>query len=617
MLAGVNKLADAVTVTLGPKGRNVVIDQQFGAPKITKDGVTVAKACEFADRYENLGAQLVRGVASKTNDAAGDGTTTATVLTRAIYAEAVRAVAAGMNPMDVRRGISAAVEVVLERVKRMSRAISSKEEITQVAVISANGDVAVGKLLADAMERVGKEGVITVQESVHHHHSSETSLALFVLLFPVLLCALTASVPAALRSHKKNSENCEGPCLLDRSFTITSFCLALLLFFLLIFRGRTLHDELEVVEGMRFDRGFISPYFITNAKTQRAELDNPLLLFFDGKISNVHAMVPLLEAALQSGRPFAVIAEDVEGEALATLVINKVRGSAKIVAIKAPGFGDNRKESLADMATLCGATLLSDNDSGVGVKLENAGVDVLGSCKKLTVTKDDTIILDGAGDKAKLEERCALIRAGLDLTTSEYEKEKLQERLAKLSGGVAVIRVGGASEVEVGEKKDRVDDALHATRAAIEEGIVPGGGLALLYATQHLSELRPANADQQVGVDIVRRALQVPARSILDNAGLQGDVLLGKLLEESAPLVAKDTAGTFRPTRGINAATGAFVDMIEAGIVDPTKVVRTALTDASGVASLMATTEALVVEHQEKKKGAKNGNSKYDEEEEY
>jgi len=529
MLAGVNKLADAVTVTLGPKGRNVVIDQQFGAPKITKDGVTVAKACEFADRYENLGAQLVRGVASKTNDAAGDGTTTATVLTRAIYSEAVKAVAAGMNPMDIRRGISAAVDVVLQRVKAMSRAISSKEEIQQVAVISANGDVAVGKLLADAMERVGKEGVITVQE------------------------------------------------------------------------GRTLHDELEVVEGMRFDRGFISPYFITNPKTQRAELDNPLLLFFNGKISNVHALVPLLEAALQSGRPFAVIAEDVEGEALATLVINKVRGSAKIVAIKAPGFGDNRKESMADMAVLCGATLLSDDAAGVGPKLETAGVEVLGSCKKLTVTKDDTIILDGAGDKGALEERCSVIRSGLELTTSDYEKEKLQERLAKLSGGVAVIRVGGASEVEVGEKKDRVDDALHATRAAIEEGIVPGGGTALLYATQHLASLRPQNADQQVGVDIVRRALQVPARSILDNAGLKGEVLLGKLLEESAPQVAADAS--FRPTRGVNAATGEFVDMIAAGIVDPTKVVRTGLTDASGVASLMATTEALVVEHQEKKKG--------------
>jgi chaperonin GroEL len=495
--------------------------------------------------YENLGAQLVRGVASKTGDAAGDGTTTATVLTRAIYSEAVKAVAAGMNPMDIRRGISSAVELILQRVKGMSRAISSKEEITQVAVISANGDLAVGRLLADAMERVGKEGVITVQD------------------------------------------------------------------------GKTLHDELEVVEGMRFDRGFISPYFITNAKTQRAELDNPLLLFYDGRLSNIHALVPLLEAALQTGRPFAIIAEDVEGEALATLVMNKVRGSAKLVAIKAPGFGDNRRAALQDMAILCGATVVSDpSDQGAGVKLENADISVLGSCKKLTATKDDTILLHGNGDKAQLEERCQLIRSALADSGSEYEKEKLQERLAKLSGGVAVIRVGGASEVEVGEKKDRVDDALHATRAAIEEGIVPGGGLALVYATVSLSTLRPANPDQQVGVDIVRRALLQPARSILDNAGLQGDVLLGKLLEESTPKLLKDAA--FRPTRGVNAATGEFVDMIQAGIVDPTKVVRTALTDASGVASLMATTEALVVEHQEKKnaKGSKAA-ANYGDEEEY
>ena len=542
MLAGVNKLADAVTVTLGPKGRNVVIDQAFGAPKITKDGVTVARACEFADRFENLGAQLVRGVASKTNDAAGDGTTTATVLTRAIYTEAVRAVAAGMNPMDIRRGITSAVELVLDRVKKMSRAISSKEEITQVAVISANGDLAVGKLLADAMEKVGKEGVITVQA------------------------------------------------------------------------GQSLYDELEVVEGMKFDRGFISPYFITNPKTQRAELENPLILFYEGRVSNPHALVPLLEAALQTSRPFVLIAEDVEGEALALLIMNKIRGSAKLVAIKAPGFGDNRKAYMQDMAILCGGTVVSEE---LGMKLETVGTEVLGSCKKMTVTKDDTILLDGGGDKKALEERCAFIRSTVSTSQSDYEKEKLQERLAKLSGGIGVIKVGGSSEVEVGEKKDRVDDALNATRAAIEEGIVPGGGLALLYATQHLAALRAstANADQQVGIDIVRRALQVPARSILDNAGLQGEVLLGKLLEESNAAIA---AGETRITRGVNAATGEFVDMIKSGIIDPTKVVRTALTDASGVASLMATTEALVVEHQEKKKGKNgNGNNKYAEDEEY
>jgi chaperonin GroEL len=537
MLSGVNKLADAVTVTLGPKGRNVVIDQSFGAPKITKDGVTVAKAIEFADRYENLGAQLVRGVASKTNDAAGDGTTTATVLTRAIYTEAVKAVAAGMNPMDIRRGITSAVELVLERIKKMSRSISSKSEIMQVAVISANGDLQVGKLLADAMEKVGREGVITVQD------------------------------------------------------------------------GKTLHDELEVVEGMSIDRGYVSPYFITNPKTQRAELENPLILFYEGKISNIHSLIPLLEQALQSGRPFAIIAEDVEGEALATLIMNKIRGTAKIVAIKSPGFGDNRKASMQDMATLCGGTVVSEE---MGMKLETVGIDVLGSCKKLTATKDDTIILDGQGDKAALAERCNNIRASLADSTSDYEKEKIQERLAKLSGGVAVIKVGGSSEVEVGEKKDRVDDALNATKAAIEEGIVPGGGMALLYATQYLHTLKPANSDQQVGIDIVRRALQVPARSILDNAGLKGDVFIGKLLEDSK-LTGADGE---RCTRGVNAATGEFVDMIQAGIIDPTKVVRTALTDASGVASLMATTEALIVEHQEKK-SKKNGGQVQTDEEEY
>jgi len=539
MLSGVNKLADAVTVTLGPKGRNVVIDQSFGAPKITKDGVTVAKAVEFSDRYENLGAQLVRGVASKTNDAAGDGTTTATVLTRAIYNEAVKAVAAGMNPMDIRRGISTAVEHVLARIKEQSRAISSKEEVKQVAVISANGDQAIGALLADAMEKVGKEGVISVQD------------------------------------------------------------------------GKTLHDELEVVEGMKIDRGYISAYFITNPKTQRAELENPLILLYEGKISNIHALIPLLEQALQTGRPFAIIAEDVEGEALATLIMNKIRGSAKLVAIKSPGFGDNRKASMQDLAVLTGGKVVSEE---VGMKLESVGMEVLGSCKKMTVSKDESIILDGAGDRAQLEERCSEIRAALSASTSDYEKEKLSERLAKLGGGIAVIKVGGASEVEVGEKKDRVDDALNATKAAVAEGIVPGGGMALLYATLSLDQVKNSttNADQQVGIDIVKRALQVPARSILDNAGLKGEVIVGKLLD-----VARSTLQSqpdARLTNGVNAATGQEIDMIEAGIIDPTKVVRTALTDASGVASLMATTEALVVEHEEKKgkNNKNNNNNEYD-----
>jgi len=414
MLAGVNKLADAVQVTLGPKGRNVVIDQSYGAPKITKDGVTVARAIEFTDRFENMGAQLVRSVASKTNDVAGDGTTTATILTRAIFAEGCRAVAAGMNPMDVRRGISAAVDQVLEHLKSASRPISSKDEIAQVATSSANGDVAIGALIANAMEKVGKEGVITVQE------------------------------------------------------------------------GKTLVDELEVVEGMRFDRGYISPYFITNPKTQKVEFDKPYILLVDGKVSSVQPLVPILEQVLRTSRPLAIIAEDVDGEALTLLVLNKLRGTAKVVAIKAPGFGDNRKASLQDLAVLTGGTVISEE---VGLKLETATLESLGSCGKLTVSKDDSIVLDGEGDKAQIEERCNLLRDSADATTSSYEKEKLAERLAKLSGGVAVIKVGGASEVEVGEKKDRVDDALNATRAAVEEGIVPGGGMALLYATQALDSV--------------------------------------------------------------------------------------------------------------------------------
>jgi len=513
MLAGVNKLADAVQVTLGPKGRNVIIDQLYGAPKITKDGVTVARAIEFTDRFENMGAALVRSVASKTNDVAGDGTTTATILTRAFFAEGCRAVAAGMNPMDVRRGITTAVDHVLEQLKNASRPISSKDEIAQVATISANGDVAVGSLIANAMEKVGREGVITVQE------------------------------------------------------------------------GKTLVDELEVVEGMRFDRGYISPYFINSPKTQKVEFERPYILLYDGKISSVQPLIPIVEAVFKTGQPLCIIAEDVDSDALTLLVLNKLRANAKVCAVKAPGFGDNRKATLQDLAVLTGGQLISEE---VGLKLENATLDHLGQCGKMTVSKDDTIMLDGKGDKAALDERCNLLRESAEETTSAYEKEKLQERLAKLSGGVAVIKVGGASEVEVGEKKDRYDDALNATRAAVEEGIVPGGGMALLYATQGLSDVKVDNQDQTVGVELVRRALQVPAKSIIDNAGMSGAVVIGKLLEEAA--------GNPKSTRGMNAATGQYVDMIQAGIIDPTKVVRTALTDASGVASLLTTTEAMIVD---------------------
>lgn len=519
MLAGVNKLADAVQVTLGPKGRNVAIEQTWGAPKITKDGVTVAKSVEFADRYENIGAQLVRSVAAKTGDVAGDGTTTATILTRAIYSEGCKAVAAGMNPMDIRRGITAAVDYVLEELKKNSRTISSKEEIAQVATISANGDREIGMLIANAMEKVGREGVITVSD------------------------------------------------------------------------GKTLQDQLEVVEGMKIDRGYISPYFITNAKTQKAEFDKPLLLLFDGKISTINPLLPILEQVLQDPaqvRPLVIVAEDIDGEALTMLVVNKLRGViSKIAAIKAPGYGDNRKANLQDLAILTGATVISEE---AGLKLEEAKLEHLGSCKKIAISKDDTIVLDGHGDKGAIEERCALIRDSIVApNVSAYEREKMQERLAKLAGGIAVIKVGGASEVEVGEKKDRVDDALNATRAAVEEGIVPGGGSALLYSTIDLhNKVSVSNSDQRHGVEIVRKALQVPAKSIIDNAGMEGAVVIGKLLEEAK--------GNPKSSRGMNAATGEYCDMIAAGIIDPTKVVRTALTDASGVASLMTTTEAMVVE---------------------
>jgi chaperonin GroEL len=509
MLKGVNKLSDAVMVTLGPKGRNVLLEQSFGGPKVTKDGVTVAKGIEFEDKHENIGAQMVKSVASKTSDSAGDGTTTATVLTRAFYNEGCKAVAAGLNPMDIRRGINSAVNVVIKNLATKSRPISSKEEISQVATISANGDAGVGKLISDAMEQVGKEGVITVQD------------------------------------------------------------------------GKTMEDELEVVEGMKFDRGYISPYFMTDPKTQHCTLENPLLLVANNKISNVQALVPLLEEVLKQQRPLAIIAEDVEGEALAVLIVNKLRGNAKVCAIKAPGFGDNRKENLQDICVLTGATLVTDE---VGLKLEDCNISHLGSCGTLTVTKDDTVVLDGSGAAEEIEERCEILRDMVDSTSSEYEKEQMQKRLAKLSGGVAVIKVGGSSEVEVGEKKDRVDDALNATRAAVAEGIVPGGGVALLMAARNLEDVQVDNRDQSVGVDIVSKALSLPAKKILENAGLEGAVIVGKILE--------NTSETF----GMNAATGEYVDMIEAGIIDPTKVVRSALSDAAGVASLMTTTEAMITE---------------------
>lgn len=518
MLSGVHKLADAVQVTLGPKGRNVAIEQTWGSPKITKDGVTVAKSVEFHDRYENIGAQLVRSVAAKTGDIAGDGTTTATILTREIFSAGCKAVAAGMNPMDLRRGISAAVDYITELLKKNARKINTHEEITNVATISANGDRELGALIASAMEKVGREGVITVQD------------------------------------------------------------------------GKTLHDEIEIVEGMKLDRGYISPYFITNTKTLKAEFDHPQILLFNGKISNIQPLLPLLEELLKNPaavRPLVIIAEDVEGEALAMLILNKLKGVIpKIACIKAPGYGENRQGILQDIAVLTGGEVINEE---VGTSLQNATVQQLGSAKKITISKDDTLILDGEGDKKAIEERCENIRASAAQTSSSYEKEKLHERLAKLGSGVGIIKVGGSSEVEVGEKRDRIDDALNATRAAIEEGIVPGGGTALLYSTINLhSHVPTANNDQKHGVEIVRKALQIPTRTIVDNSGLEGAVVVGNLLE-----AAKENTNC---SRGMNAATGEYVDMIEAGIIDPVKVVRTALNDASGVASLMTTTEAMIVE---------------------
>ncbi|MBM3951445.1 MAG: chaperonin GroEL [Rhodospirillales bacterium] len=514
LLRGVDILADAVKVTLGPKGRNVVLEKSFGAPRITKDGVTVAKDIELADKFENMGAQMVKEVASKTSDEAGDGTTTATVLAQSIVREGAKAVAAGMNPMDLKRGIDLAVEAVVEDVKKRAKKVSTSAEVAQVGTISANVDREIGDMIARAMEKVGNEGVITVEEA----------------------------------------------------------------------KGLT--TELDVVEGMQFDRGYTSPYFITNAEKMTCEMENPYILIHEKKLSGLQPLLPVLESVVQSGRPLLIIAEEIEGEALATLVVNKLRGGLKVAAVKAPGFGDRRKAMLEDIAVLTAGQVISED---LGIKLENVTLQMLGQAKKVSIDKDDTTIVEGAGKRKDIEARCGQIRAQIEETTSDYDKEKLQERLAKLAGGVAVIRVGGATEVEVKERKDRVDDALHATRAAVEEGIVAGGGAALLYATRALDKLKPDNDDQRTGVDIVRRALQAPARQIAENAGVDGAVVVGKLLEN------KDT------NLGFDAQEGKYVDMLKAGIIDPAKVVRTALQDAASVAGLLVTTEAMVAERPEKK----------------
>jgi len=509
MLRGVEVLANAVKVTLGPKGRNVVIEKSFGAPRITKDGVTVAKEIELADKFENMGAQMVREVASKQNDAAGDGTTTATVLAAAIVREGAKAVAAGMNPMDLKRGIDTAVEAVVADLKKNSKKVTSNEEIAQVGTISANGDSSIGKMIAEAMQKVGNEGVITVEEA------------------------------------------------------------------------KSLDTELDVVEGMQFDRGYLSPYFITNAEKMVAELEDPYILIFEKKLSSLQPMLPILESVVQTGKPLLIVAEDVEGEALATLVVNKLRGGLKIAAVKAPGFGDRRKAMLEDIAILTGGEMIAED---LGIKLENVTLPMLGRAKRVRIEKENTTIIDGAGSKADIEGRVSQIKAQIEETTSDYDREKLQERLAKLAGGVAVIRVGGASEIEVKEKKDRVDDSLNATRAAVEEGILPGGGVALLRSVKALEGVAGLNADQKTGVDIVRRALTAPARQIVDNAGGDGAVVVGKLVE------AKDYA------YGFDAQSGDYADMVKAGIIDPTKVVRTALQDAASVAGLLVTTEAMIAE---------------------
>ena len=516
MLRGVNVLANAVKVTLGPKGRNVVIEKSYGAPRTTKDGVTVAKEIELDDKFENLGAQLIREVASKPSDKAGDGTPTATVLAQAIVVEGLKSVAAGMNPMDLRRGIDKAVLVVADAIKTSSKKVTTNDEIAQVGAISANGDKEVGDMIAKAMEKVGNEGVITVEEA------------------------------------------------------------------------KTQESELDVVEGMQFDRGYLSPYFITNAEKMEVELEDALILLSEKKLSSLQALLPLLEAVVQSARPLVIIAEDIEGEALATLVVNKLRGGLKVAAVKAPGFGDRRKAMLEDLAIVTGGQVISED---LGIKLENVTLDMLGNAKKVTITKDDTTVVDGAGDKTAIEARISQIKTQIEDTTSDYDKEKLQERLAKLAGGVAVIKVGGSTEVEVKERKDRVDDALHATRAAVEEGIVPGGGVALLKASKALDGLKGVNADQDAGIAIIRRALQAPIRQIAENAGVEGSIVVGKILEHSSP------------TFGFNAQTEEYVDLVQDGVIDPTKVVRTALQNAASVAGLMITTEAAIAEAPKKAEG--------------
>ncbi|NEI05775.1 chaperonin GroEL [Rhizobium leguminosarum] len=513
MLRGVDILANAVKATLGPKGRNVVIERSFGAPRITKDGVSVAKEIELEDKFENMGAQMVREVASKTSDVAGDGTTTATVLAQAIVKEGAKAVTSGMNPMDLKRGIDLAVAAIVAELKANARKISNNSEIAQVGTISANGDAEIGHFLAEAMEKVGNDGVITVEEA------------------------------------------------------------------------KTAETELEVVEGMQFDRGYLSPYFVTNADKMRVEFEDPYILIHEKKLSNLQSMLPVLEAVVQSGKPLLIIAEDVEGEALATLVVNKLRGGLKIAAVKAPGFGDRRKAMLEDIAILTAGTVISED---LGIKLESVTLDMLGRAKKVSIEKETTTIVDGSGAKSDIEGRVAQIRAQIEETTSDYDREKLQERLAKLAGGVAVIRVGGSTEVEVKEKKDRVDDALHATRAAVEEGILPGGGVALLRAVKALDNVKTANGDQRVGVDIVRRAVEAPARQIAENAGAEGSVIVGKLREKS------------EFSYGWNAQTGEYGDLYAQGVIDPAKVVRTALQDAASIAGLLVTTEAMIAEKPKK-----------------
>jgi chaperonin GroEL len=514
MLRGIDILADAVKITLGPKGRNVVLDKSFGAPRITKDGVTVAKEIELADKFENMGAQMVREVASKTNDIAGDGTTTATVLAQAIVREGAKAVAAGMNPMDLKRGVDRAVAAVVEELKKRSKKITTPAETAQVGAIAANGETEIGKMISEAMQKVGNEGVITVEEA------------------------------------------------------------------------KGIQTELDVVEGMQFDRGYVSPYFITNAEKMIAELDQPYILIHEKKLSGLQPMLPLLETVVQSGRPLLIIAEDVEGEALATLVVNKLRGGLKVAAVKAPGFGDRRKAMLEDIAILTGGQVISED---LGIKLETVTLAMLGKAKRVLIEKENTTIIEGSGKKDDIKGRCNQIRAQVEETTSDYDREKLQERLAKLAGGVAVIRVGGSTEVEVKERKDRVDDALHATRAAVEEGIVPGGGVPLARASLILSKLKADNDDQRFGIEIVRKAIQTPLRQIAENAGEDGAVIAGKILDRD------------EYNWGFDAQTGEFKDLVKSGIIDPTKVVRTALQDAASVAGLLITTEAMVAEKPEKK----------------